>query len=67
MELDKDQSSDPEYVALFRHPAETQQWYITIPHVLNKLVLSIQERLDKTGLQRLSKTASVQDLLANLL
>ena len=67
MDPDKDQSSDPEYVALFRHPAETQEKYITIPHVLNKPVLSIQERLDKTGLQRLSDVAPIQDLLASLL
>ena len=51
---DKDQSSNPEYVFLFRHLAETQENYITIPCVLHKPVLNVQERLDKTGLKRLS-------------
>lgn len=60
-------SSDLDYVMPFRHPAETQNHYITIPQVLNKPVLNIEERLDKTGLQRLSDTVPIQGLLADLL
>ncbi len=54
MDPDKNQSSNSKYVSPFQHPAETQENYIAIPCVLNKPVLNIQERLDETGLKRLS-------------
>ncbi len=52
---------------LSRHPAETENHYITILRVLNKPVTNIQDRLNAIGLWRLSDTLPIQNLLADLL
>ena len=64
---DKDKSSDLDYVMPFKHPAEIENCYITILQVLNKPVINVQERLNETGLWRLSDTLLIQNLLADLL
>ena len=64
---DKHESSDLDYVMPFKHPAEMENCYITIPQVLNKPVINVQDRLNETVLQRLSDTLPIQNLLADLL
>ncbi len=64
---EKDESSDLDYVVPFKHPAETENCYITVLYVLNKPVTNVQDRLNETGLQRLSDMLPILNLLADLL
>ena len=63
----KDENPTADFISTFVDPKEVMDRYITVPQVLNKLVLDVNAHLDELGLTEKEPQMSIQDHLACML